>query len=252
MEIEILVPQLEHLRTKEIKGRTFNIGKLAGRRVVVVYSGNAKVNAAQTTQLLFDNFKISHVIFTGVAGGVAPEIKLVDVVISEKLYQHDHIIIYDDDQTKSNYIWMGNPDVYTEEGVYQPEWFIPDLELVNLTVSALEAVKLPLIPEELAECIGIEPYSPDITTGTMVTGDQLIFSSKEKQWIYETFDADVAEMQGSAVAQVCESNMVPYIMLRSVSDFAEPDPACVLDLFMPYAAETSASLVPIILEAMPK
>jgi len=249
-EIEALIPQMTHVKTEEHVGRTFYLGELAGKDVVVVFSGVGKVNAGITAQIMFDHFRVEKLIFTGIAGGIDPTIRVADVIVSERLAQHDYRFINDNDPDESHHTWMGNPKVYTNDGAYKPEWYYPDEELYEATMEALSDVELPLIPEELAECIGVEPYSPNIDSGTIITGDQFIWSEKERAWMYDTFDADATEMEGAAVAQVAESNQVPYVVIRSMSDLAEPNPDCpyVFELFAPYAADISASLVPIILE----
>lgn len=53
-----------------INGHRFSKGKLRGKNVVVVLTNISVVNASMVTQLTIDKFRITNVIFSGVAGGV--------------------------------------------------------------------------------------------------------------------------------------------------------------------------------------
>lgn len=56
---------------------------------MVARSGVGKVNAAITTYVLINQFDVSSIIFTGIAGAASPKLNVADVVISTALVQHD-------------------------------------------------------------------------------------------------------------------------------------------------------------------
>ena len=56
---------------------------------ILVESGIGKVNAARTTQILIDNMNVEYVFNVGVAGGIDTSLNVGDIVIGEKLVQHD-------------------------------------------------------------------------------------------------------------------------------------------------------------------
>ena len=60
----------------------------ARQQVIVTRSGIGKVNAAVTTTVLINHFRVDKIIFTGVAGAASRPIPS-DVVISTGLVQHD-------------------------------------------------------------------------------------------------------------------------------------------------------------------
>src|SRR4051812_9813295 len=78
LEIEILRKSLTQSETVTIEKRSFYRGKLGGREVVIAPSGIGKVNAAVTTTLLLEHFKPAEVLFTGIAGGINPEMQTGD------------------------------------------------------------------------------------------------------------------------------------------------------------------------------
>ena len=57
-----------------IGGRSYTTGRLAGREVVLVLSGTSLVNAALTAQAVIDHFNATGIVFSGIAGGVNPEL----------------------------------------------------------------------------------------------------------------------------------------------------------------------------------
>ena len=74
---------------KEIYELQFIIGKINEKEVVLVKCGVGKVNAARTTQVLIENFDVEYVINVGTAGSLNDNIEIGDLVIAEKLVQHD-------------------------------------------------------------------------------------------------------------------------------------------------------------------
>lgn len=62
-----------------------------------------------------------------------------------------------------------------------------------------------------------------VHTGTVVTGNQAIFSTARKRWLRQTFGALVVEMETAAVAQTAMAHGLPWVAVRSVSDTADDD-----------------------------
>ena len=56
---------------------------------MLVECGIGKVNAARCSQILIDNLDIDAILNVGVAGGVSSFVNICDVVVADKLVQHD-------------------------------------------------------------------------------------------------------------------------------------------------------------------
>jgi adenosylhomocysteine nucleosidase len=69
--------------------RTYHLGCLWDKSVVIVFSRWGKVAAATTATHLISDFGIDEVLFTGVAGAAQPGLKVGDVVVGARLWQHD-------------------------------------------------------------------------------------------------------------------------------------------------------------------
>ena len=95
-EVRLLLEELEGTQERTIEGIRFWTGRLRGRRVAIAMTGVGKVNAAITTTLLYQHFRPAEVVFTGIAGGLNPELKPGDIVIATKTAQHDFGTLYSD------------------------------------------------------------------------------------------------------------------------------------------------------------
>ena len=69
--------------------RTFFEGTGRDRKSCLCFRAVGKVSAAITTLLLLERFGVTHIVFTGVAGAIDPGLRIGDVVVAERLVQHD-------------------------------------------------------------------------------------------------------------------------------------------------------------------
>ena len=89
LEVATLKQELTQVTYREVAGMKFFDGMLEQTSVVVVQCGVGKVNAAMCVQILHDLFEITHVINTGVAGGLNDKLDIGDILISNAALQHD-------------------------------------------------------------------------------------------------------------------------------------------------------------------
>lgn len=229
-EIALLQEKIENPSQEIIAGIRFIRGTLHNRPVVVVKGGIGKVNATITTTLLLDHFQPSEVIFTGIAGGINPELHIGDIVVARKTAQHDFGQITDEGRQT----WETWELVKDNKN---PLFFPGDDRLLKFAKSAdvdLEAVAVS--GHEAAP-------EPKVVVGTIVTGDVFVASNAMKEELQEQFDADAVEMEGAAVAQVCYQWKVPCLIIRSISDGADEAAGVNFQEFAAVAARNAALLV---------
>jgi adenosylhomocysteine nucleosidase len=71
--------------------------------------------------------------------------------------------------------------------------------------------------------------NPQVHAGTIISGDQFIYNSAQHKHIADstkdllTNGFHAVEMEGAAVAQVCDELNLPFIVLRSISDKANQE-----------------------------
>jgi adenosylhomocysteine nucleosidase len=89
-EVEGLVAEMGPAQQVYHAGmRTYHEGLLWGRPVALVFSRWGKVATATTATHLITHFDIGQLIFTGVAGAADPGLRVGDMVIGSRLWQHD-------------------------------------------------------------------------------------------------------------------------------------------------------------------
>jgi adenosylhomocysteine nucleosidase len=232
-EVRLLQASVQGKKESTIGGVRFVSGTLNGRSVVVAETGIGKVNAAMTTTLALVQFRPAAVIFTGIAGGVNPDLNPGDLVIARSTAHHDYETVTFDRQ----------PSRQTRNAVTRqlnPAFFPADSVLLWHAQAAAAQVQL-------------EPPQPGgprprVTTGIVVTGDQFISSAAKVAQLRTNFNADATEMEGAAVAQVCYQQGVPCLVIRSLSDRADENARNDMLNFYKTAARNSAALVMAILE----
>lgn len=64
-------------------------GMIINVPVVGVYCGVGKINAAIATQILIDQFNVDYIIFSGIAGGMVPKIKIFNTIVCTEVVCHD-------------------------------------------------------------------------------------------------------------------------------------------------------------------
>jgi len=187
-EVLCVIENLSQDSVSQWGRRLVHTGKLKNQDAVVMTTGVGKVKTAASIQYLLDHFPVEAVIYTGNAGAVNPEVKIGDIVISQKVVQHDF-----DLAGKGKADEMKTP------------WFEADPGLIDLALRA---------SHELG-------FEENCHVGKILTGDQTIIDSKKRQWLWATFRGDCVEMEGAAIASVCFQNSVPFVIIRAITDLAD-------------------------------
>lgn len=213
-ELESILDIMDNIEEKEIYGLTFKTGQIEKNKIIVVKCGVGKVNAARVTQILIDTFNVKCVINVGAAGALNPFLNIGDIVIGEKLIQHDFdITAFDHDK---GYITGVGDYIYS------------DIELIEKFKKAANNLKE-------------KDYK--IKTGIIATGDIFCTDIEMKNKIYSKFDADCVEMEGAAIAQVCYLDNIPFIVIRSISDSPNGNNEIDFDKFVELVSKRCANIL---------
>jgi 5'-methylthioadenosine/S-adenosylhomocysteine nucleosidase len=180
--------------------------------VKIVGTGVGKVAAAANTAKTILLEKPDAIVFVGVAGGLAADLKTLSVVIASEAAQ------WDVDLTIIN----NTPHGTLNDG----RQFIK----LDQTGTALAF--------EAAQNLGF-----DSRIGRIVSGDVFLADAAKAKWIRATFQADAVEMEGAAALQIADDHSVPMVLIRVISDGAGDDAAGTYTNFMEAAAERAAAVV---------
>lgn len=220
-EVALLKENMDIDEVITVTGMDFYLGSISGKPAVVVQCGVGKVNAGICTQTLINEFDVSKVINTGVAGSLDNAIDIEDIVVSTDCVQYDYDV--------SPLGYEKGEILYT--GLYA---FPADDKLQDLALKA------------------IEEAVPDVSSfsGRICTGDQFIYLTEQKDAIVESFGGYCCDMESGAIAQVCYLNEIPYVILRSISDKPDGSEEMEYNLFKDQAAERNEKVVLKMLEEM--
>ena len=121
-EINTIKECLENIETIQCGKLTVYKGYIGNNEIFLSKSGVGKVCAAINTQFIIDKFHPDYIINTGVAGGIAPELEVGDIVIATSLVQHDF------DATALGYV---KGYACTGGDNQKPTWFYTDENLIK-------------------------------------------------------------------------------------------------------------------------
>jgi len=210
-EIEPLLKKVENIQKIEYANNSYYEATYMGKEVVIAYSKIGKVFSSLTAATLIEKFSCEKLLFSGVAGAINPELHIGDLIIADKLCQHDLDISI-----------FGHDYGFVPEGAKFVE---TDKALRDIAKEVAKKNELSLIE------------------GTIATGDQFVASNDRKAFIAKNFQADALEMEGASVAVVCDALNVPFFVLRAISDTANDDAGMDFDEFMVGSAIISANFI---------
>lgn len=210
-ELVLLLEAMPDEQRVTVAGRDFWLGHWQGRSVVVVLSRIGKVAAATTATALIERFGVQQIVFTGVAGGVGPGVRVGDVVLADSFVQHD--------MDASPLFPRHEVPLYGRSRFATDPAFSRGLALAAQQVLAQVAAHV-----GGAAVAEFALHSPRLHTGLIASGDRFVSSTSECRALQQALpEALAVEMEGAAVAQVCADYGVPFAALRTVSDRADDD-----------------------------
>ena len=233
-ELEALLPYLDQTAEYQVNGVEFYTGRMNEVDVVVFITGISLVNAAMNTQLVIDHFNIEGIVVSGVAGGVDPALSFADVTVPKQWGQYNEMVFMREiapGEYKPHpglgpqfepFMFMGprGMQVATKDDPHpkvRKFWYEVDETLMEAATEAASKVEFEMCLEN-GKCL---PRMPKVEIGgNGVTGSVFQDNAEFREYLFETFDAQVLEMETSAIGTVAYANSVPYIGFRSLSDLA--------------------------------
>lgn len=206
-EIAPFLSRIDVMSVTEKAMLKFYEARLHGIEVIALYSGVCKVNAAIAAQILIDSFNVDAVINAGTAGGMAENVNLFDVAVSERVAYHD----VSDDVLTEFHPWMDSV------------WFRSNAGLIDAAREYSRGSQYKML------------------FGSTVTGEQFIVDS-ERERINRKFAPLTVDMESAAIAHVCYANSVPFMAIRAVTDTAAHRGVENFELNCEKAAEISAEV----------
>ncbi|HEU0230897.1 MAG TPA: 5'-methylthioadenosine/S-adenosylhomocysteine nucleosidase [Burkholderiaceae bacterium] len=256
-ELSLLLKHVQAPHRFSANGVEFTTGSLQGKPVVLFLSGISMTNAAMTTQLALDRFHITHIVFSGIAGGVNPALHIGDVTVASRWGQYLELLMAretapgvftpppgKDTLHLPHYGMMFVRPVRVRSAAHpQLEskfWFDADPHMLAIA-KGLHDVTLGAC-DKRGHCLEKSPRL--VVGGNGVSGSAFVDNAAFRRYVFDTFHANVLDMESAACAAVAYSNGVPFLAFRSLSDLAGGGPgANEMHTFLDIAADNSAKVL---------
>lgn len=189
------------------------VADFEGHKVIASVSGIGKVNSAITTQRIIDKFSPDCVINIGIAGGLDRSLSVLDMVVAKDTLYHDFYPL----------------SLLEEDTSIEKSVFDCDKNLVSLAQKACEKLVL-------------DGKIKKFVTGRILSGDCFVEDDEKSRYLRQELGGSCVEMEGAAISQTCIVNKIPFVVVRSISDFADNNAGMSYDDFA-NSASTQAGLV---------
>eukprot|EP01080_Neovahlkampfia_damariscottae_P005324 gene5324-9134_t len=216
-EIQLIQQKAKNVVTHKLNNFiTIFEGEIEGKKIVFGNSGVGKTFASSVVTTMINQFQITSLIFTGLAGGMSESIGLGDIIIAKD------VIDYEMDCRNFKLPW---DETYQhklgEIPFLQLRTFPCDKKLIDIAMKTKIEVSKKL--------------------GRIASGSEFVIQSRKKE-IYDKIwkeleFPDCLEMEGSAVAQICHVYQIPFLLIRTISDTFKGDANLEFGKFLKVAAQ---------------
>ncbi len=201
-ELAAVVAEVQADEVFELGGRSYYQGHHGGEPVVCVVSRIGKVAAATTVAILLERFAPRAIVMTGLAGAIDRRLAIGDIVIADRLVQHD-----------------------LDVRPLFPRFEVPLLGVSEILADPALSDRLAraaagFVPPPAVRALGISEVR--VWRGLVASGDQFFADVRAVDALRSLLPEVLAvEMEGAAVAQVCHEHGVPFAIARVISDAAD-------------------------------
>lgn len=170
-----------------------------GGEIILAASGVGAVNAACRVLEISRDYDVEGIILLGVGGGLVEGMELGDMVVAERIIQHDSRAVFD-------------------EGVFymKPGEYLASPELAETHDPFLYTDK-----DLNAFCLEADTTA---VTGTLVTGGEFSGTVERKLFLAGIAEgANLVEMEAAGAAMAAERLRIPFACAKTVADRLTPE-----------------------------
>ncbi|XXG43803.1 hypothetical protein AAC387_Pa01g3759 [Persea americana] len=222
----------------DLSGRRFHIGTISDVDVIFVMSGQRRLNAGITVQILIDLFDIRGIVHYGTAGSANDSLSFGDVSIPKFVaftgsWKWTKFNKSEGGQLTELMFAAYNLPAEGENLLSRVEFKPEELLSVNHTMEEvfwLEINRVWLLAAgklqglELQRCANETyclPYTPKVVLGLKgSTADVFVDNAAYRNFLFKSFQVSTVDEESAAVVMTCMSSGVPAIVFRGVSDLA--------------------------------
>ena len=208
-EITIIASEIIDLKEYDINNIKFYKGKIYDKDIVLVKSGIGMVNASITTTLMFKEFGVDKILFSGVAGSLNRNVNVGDVVIGDSLLE------YLFDVTEFGYEIGTIPRMDTS--IFKSDRLLTKIKNIL--------------------------KNDNIYYGKILSGDKFVSNLSEKEKLGEKFNALAVDMESASVAHCAHVLGIEFAIIRSISDSLNSSSVMEYTEFVNLAANNSKDVI---------
>jgi adenosylhomocysteine nucleosidase len=210
-EIKPVIAELKHERPGSLAQFPYHAGRVGKQRVITAITGVGKTNAALISTLFITHFKPTRLIYTGSAARLNPALRTGDVILGRRTFHHD---AGSDQEGGMKYRKIIGP----RAGQPTHFRFDADPELLKAAIAAALNYSPRIVTANGST------YTPQVRPGYICSGDVFGMTAAKISDIRSKLSCDLVEMEGAAVAQVCQALGIPHLVIRGGSNLAQPNP----------------------------
>ncbi|QCI24298.1 5'-methylthioadenosine/adenosylhomocysteine nucleosidase [Buchnera aphidicola (Muscaphis stroyani)] len=216
-EIKTLKNILYPYQKKKISSFKIYKGKFKEINIILIKSGIGKVCASMSTMLLINLYKPDLIINNGSSGSLHQSLHVGDIIFPKK------ICYYDVNLTNFGYD-LGQVPCF-------PKNFVINSNIYNIFKKIFYKFKF------------------NFFNGLLISGDSFVRDCSYVKKLKKLFPSAIAvEMESAAIAQVCYKFNVPFIAIKSISDFSDNSATKNFKKNISIASNKSSKAVKIVLE----
>lgn len=208
-EITIIASEMIDLKEYDINNIKFYKGTIYDKDIVLVKSGIGMVNASITTTLMFKEFGVDKILFSGVAGSLNRNVNVGDVVIGDSLLE------YLFDVTEFGYEIGTIPRMDTS--IFKSDRLLTKIKNIL--------------------------KNDNIYYGKILSGDKFVSNLSEKEKLGEKFNALAVDMESASVAHCAHVLGIEFAIIRSISDSLNSSSVMEYTEFVNLAANNSKDVI---------
>lgn len=213
-ELEEILVFTKNIQEERYGNFNFIRGNIFGTDCVLCICGIGKVYAAMCAQTLIMKYNPDFIINVGVAGGIAPNIKIGDIAVASGVVQHDFDISSFPNRKKGEIAGINLVEIKTTK------WITDKILVCSNSISPIQ-----------------------VHTGTILSGDQFICLPQKLIELKKEFGGIACEMESGSIGQVCYANKKEFGIIRSISDHADNSSNIDFDKFIKSSSKNAANIL---------
>lgn len=158
------------------------------KNIYLINSGIGEINSAAATTILLSKFKVECIINFGIAGALKDNLRVGDLLVAKDIVHYDFDVSAFLNVPRGRYLDSDTTEIACDENLIQ---------------------------------LSDEANGSSLMRIRIASADKFVATTKVKQELIDTFDADICEMESAGIIRVCKRAKIPALFIKTISDNAD-------------------------------